>query len=157
MAGEGTTETVHGTMSDTPVINKKAKCLQVNKLPTTARASPLDSPSESPGAGGQPKCLRVWVETLSDFPPHPLAFPQSPWLLPGCDEVLSQSDADWGACDGHVTFSRTFRLVPNLDMRSRHLPNLTDFAALAANDAANELSRRQERISLYHRLQSNCF
>lgn len=61
------------------------------------------------------------------------------WLLPGCDEVLSQSDADWCACDGHMTFGRTLCLIPDLDVRSRHLPNLTDLAPLAANDAANQL------------------
>lgn len=65
----------------------------------------------------------------------PMPTPHSP----GSDEVLSQSDGDGRPSDGHVPLPSALRLVPDLDVRPRHLPDLADLAALAPDHAANEL------------------
>lgn len=93
---------------------------------------------EDAGVGVSPKsCFGV----LGRCPPLASSRHVSPpgWHLPGCDEVLSQGDADRGPRDGHVPLARALGLVPNLDVGTRHLPDLADLAAMPTNDAADEL------------------
>lgn len=60
-------------------------------------------------------------------------------ILPGIDQVLSQTDAGVGASDGDLSVSGAFHRVGNLDLSARHLTDLVDLCTLATNDAADEL------------------
>lgn len=67
-----------------------------------------------------------------------------PLCLPGGNEVLGQVDADRRPCDGHMTVARPIQLAADLDLSSRHLPDLVDLGSLTADDRADQL-RRSER------------
>lgn len=69
--------------------------------------------------------------------------PPPGWHLPGCDEVLSQGDADGGPRDGYVPLAGALGLVPDLNVGARHLPDFADLAAMPADDAADELERQR--------------
>lgn len=43
-----------------------------------------------------------------------------------------------------MPLTSTLCLIPDLDMCPRHLPDLTDLAALATDHAANQLGKRQK-------------
>lgn len=60
-------------------------------------------------------------------------------ILPGIDQVLSQTDAGVRASDGDLSVSGAFHGVGNLDLSARHLADLVDLCTLATNDAADEL------------------
>lgn len=67
-----------------------------------------------------------------------------PLCLPGGNEVLGQVYADRRPCDGHMTVARPVQLAADLDLSSRHLPDLVDLGSLTADDRADQL-RRSER------------
>ena len=74
---------------------------------------------------------------------HGLAVSEGAWdlCLPGVDEVLGQADAGGRARDGHLAVGRAVNRIGNLDLSARHLPDLIDLGALAANDASDQLWR----------------
>lgn len=53
----------------------------------------------------------VWLQAE----PDPSSKTDCP-VLPGCDEVMGQVDADGGACDGDMTVTSTVQLATNLDL-----------------------------------------
>lgn len=57
--------------------------------------------------------------------------------LPGGNEVLGQVDADRCSCDGDMPVTRPIQLTPDLDLSSRHLPDLVDLSTLTADDGAD--------------------
>lgn len=65
--------------------------------------------------------------------------------LPGIDQVLGQADAGVRASYGDLPVSRAFHRVGNLDLSAWHLADLIDLCTLTANDAANELPRREKK------------
>lgn len=94
------------------------------------------------GHGGKgTTCPLQGTQTLAQclLSPVPASPPSSLGRLPGGDEVLSQRDADGGPGDGDVPLTGALGLVPNLDVGARHLPDLTDLAAVPADDAADQL------------------
>ena len=68
---------------------------------------------------------------------------ESGWdlCLPGIDEVLGQANAGGRAGDGHLAVGGAIHRVGNLDLSARHLPDLIDLGALAADDASDQLCR----------------
>lgn len=62
-----------------------------------------------------------------------------PLCLPGGNEVLGQVDADRRPCDGHMAVARPVQLAADLDLSSRHLPDLVDLGSLTADDRADQL------------------
>lgn len=71
-------------------------------------------------------------------------------ISPCFDEVLCQTNASRGACDGDLAVSRAIHWVGNLDLSTRHLPDLADLGSLTANNATNELYWR--RAEMFKRL-----
>ena len=69
--------------------------------------------------------------------------------LPGGNEVLGQVDADRCSCDRDMAVARPVQLAADLDLRTRHLPDLVDLSALAADDRADQLrgEQRARRMS----------
>lgn len=64
-------------------------------------------------------------------------------ILPGVDEVLCQADAGRWASDGDLAIGWSIHWICNLDLGTRHLPDLVDLGPLAANDAPNKLQWRK--------------
>lgn len=65
--------------------------------------------------------------------------------LPGGNEVLGQVDADRCSCDHDMAVARPVQLAADLYLRSRHLPDLVDLSALAADDRADQLRENRGR------------
>lgn len=65
--------------------------------------------------------------------------------LPGGNEVLGQVDADRRSCDRDMAVARPVQLAADLDLRPRHLPDLVDLSALAADDRADQLRENRGR------------
>lgn len=68
-----------------------------------------------------------------------------PLCLPGGNEVLGQVDADRCSCDGNMTVARPVQLTADLDLSSRHLPDLVDLGSLTADDRADQLQGSRGR------------
>lgn len=68
--------------------------------------------------------------------------------LPGGNEVLGQVDADRCSCDRDMAVARPVQLAADLYLRSRHLPDLVDLSALAADDRADQLRGRMRQTGL---------
>lgn len=68
---------------------------------------------------------------------------------PGGNEVLGQVDADRRSRDRDVAVARPVQLAADLDLSPRHLPDLVDLGALAADDGADQLrnDRGSRRVS----------
>ncbi|KAG7228187.1 hypothetical protein INR49_013350 [Caranx melampygus] len=64
------------------------------------------------------------------------------WASPGGNEVLGQVDADGCSCYGDVAVGRPVQLAADLDLSSRHLPDLVDLSALTTNDRADQLQKK---------------
>lgn len=65
-------------------------------------------------------------------------------ISPGVDEVLRETDASRGAGDGDLAVGRAVHRISDLDLGTRHLPDLIDLGPLAADDAPNKLKRERE-------------
>lgn len=61
--------------------------------------------------------------------------------LPGGNEVLGQVDADRCSCDSDMSVTCPVQLAADLDLSSRHLPDLVDLSPLTADDRADQLQR----------------
>lgn len=69
------------------------------------------------------------------------------FVLPGIDQVLGQADAGVGAGDGDLPVGGALHRVGDLDLSARHLTDLVDLGALAADDAADELRERKTAMA----------
>ena len=146
------------------VLKKKPNAHQVLSLNKTLRLRLAQSLKANYPQHKEIAHYHLSLHRITSDPFKPMCFSCSDSLgdcsaaLPGGNEVLGQVDADRCSCNSDMTVACPVQLAADLDLSSRHLPDLIDLGSLTADYRANQLqeSRVETDQSVWWKKKMKC-